>query len=168
MGRKRRKKKQKKKSTHNDSIDIDDFWPSAPEENITIKEKPPPPPPPPPPQQPQPELTEEEKKKQQNLQMQIHRTMLERDIKEKNMQKAHRLWTTVIRHPDFRTVPNPPQWILGHEQFVKYWKHLKDQANQFMKTKPENVPIPQQVSFIINEKSPLRKYMEYMYVYFVD
>ena len=121
----------------------------------------------PPPQPEPPPMSKEEKEKQQKLQMKFQIIKREYDIRDKNLQKAHRLWTAARKLPNCETLPNPPQWILGHEHFVQYWAKLKKQANGYKSPSP-NAPIPPDVIAILHKDSPLRKYMEYMYVYFVD
>ena len=191
---KRKNRGKKKRSSKKDSLSIDDYWPSEPaktskddilfiasdtfiekrdgyvfrtgeqgvgyykdvpnEGNHPVE-------------QPSKPISEEEQKKQQELNMKLRILIKKYDIREKNMQKAHRLWLAVTKLPECKDVPNPCQWILGHEHFVKYWKSLKTQANAY-KPPNEDAPLPKNVLIIMSETSPLRRYMEYMYVYFVD
>jgi len=113
------------------------------------------------------ETSPEETKRIQDLNMKLRLLIRKYDIREKNLQKAHRLWVEAIKLPSCKEVPDPCQWILGHEHFVKYWEHLKSQANSY-KSPSKDAPLPEQVALILNQDSPLRRYMEYVYAYFAD
>ena len=114
-----------------------------------------------------PPMSPEETKRIQGLNMKLRILIKKHDIREKNMQKAHRLWVEATKLPPCKDVPDPCQWIIGNEHFVKYWDHLKSQANSY-KSPSKDAPLPEHVALILNQDSPLRRYMEYMYVYFVD